>query len=266
MNPNYYISRKRAIKRIAEQINTTLLLWLDENPQAKHYKINGQGKLPPLYQIMAYQGQAILQQRFFGDLRKRIGMEVSHQQWLQFYEQYVEQSGHIQDFISRTHWFKLLNQASPLPEIDSVYSKQFYFILLALLQERSPELLVVAVDHLFLHFWKQQFPESGQTTVSLDSSQLKHKLRSRLSRHFSLACEVKESFTQQENLTNFKLLYRTAPSTPWKVLIELERPRLKTARITAYQMLLEDGELERILDDHPKKQPRRVVVQNILVG
>jgi hypothetical protein len=56
-------SSKRALKRIIKQIDTVILAWAGDNPQRKSYKVGGAKHLPPLYEVMALQGEAILLQR-----------------------------------------------------------------------------------------------------------------------------------------------------------------------------------------------------------
>ena len=51
------------------------------------------------------------------------------------------------------------------------------------------------------------------------------------------ACQnggLKESFTQTPEAVHFTLLWRISQHGPWQHLQQVERPRLKTARLLAY--------------------------------
>lgn len=241
-------SNKRALKRIVEQINTIILAWSGDNPKRKSYKVGGADGLPPYYELMAIKGEGILIERFFTQLPKRIGMDIPPQQWLEFWHTHVNQGGILLDFIQRTQWLTVLSKGAELPNIDKSSAKALYCVLLAVLQERSPSVLALAVDDYFLHLWKQRFPsESTPLSHKDDLQQLRHKLNHRLRRLRSLPCESKESFVQQGDMVSFKLLFRDGKNQPWQTLIQLERPRLKTARLTAYEQVLQEGALEKIL-------------------
>lgn len=254
---------KRTLKRLVEKVNTVIMAWGSEGRHKRH-KFGETTTLPPLYQVMAYQGEAILLGRFFGVVRERIGMEMEHGAYLAFYEQAVEDGGYLLDFISRTQWLSIISGDTSLPEVGRAQAKQLYCILLAVIQERSPAMVQVACDELFLHLYKQQFPSESNTAKSTNSDQLRHKLVHKLRKITNLPCEVKESFSQDEDKVVFTLLYRKDKSSRYQPLISVERPRLKTARLSAYQTLLDDDKLAEKL--HPTYQlvsrRKRVVVFN----
>lgn len=237
-------SNKRKLKRIIEKIDTTILAWADNTRIVKPFKVGTANHLPPLYQVMAYKGEAILLERFFGVVRARLGVAVSDEHWLMFYNDVVLSGGYVLDFISRCHWLSVLSQGAPLPEIGTSEARQLYCILLAVLSENNPEKISLAVDEYFIHIWKQRFPSDVTTQKSSDTSQLKHKLTLKIRRLRSLPCEVKESFVQSEGVVTFRLLYRDGKHEPWQELTVMERPRLKLARLAAYEYLLEEGGLE----------------------
>ncbi|OOH86209.1 hypothetical protein BMT54_11210 [Pasteurellaceae bacterium 15-036681] len=236
-------------KQIINQLNTILISWLEDEGSLRSYKIGDAKKLPPFYEILALEGEGIFLQRFFRELPDKQTFDLTPQDWLDFYYNYADSGGYIQDFISRTYWLTILSQGAELPQIDREISKKFYFILLAILQRRAPQLLTLAIDQLFLTLWKQQFPNKSNSIKRFDVTQLRHKLKVRLNKYFSLACEVKESFVQTEDQVEFKLLYRKVNDKAWQPLICLQRPRLKTARIAAYLALLEDNGVEQVLDN-----------------
>lgn len=202
---------------------------------------DGRQSPPPLYQVMAYQGQGIFLTRFFGVLRSKVGLEVSDTHWLAFYQECVLSGGFVLDLINRCHWLQVLSQGAALPAVDSKQALWLYYILVAVLAQRNPDRLALAIDDYFLHIWRQRFPADVSLTQKHDTSQLKHKLVHRLRRLRSLPCEVKESFVQAENMVHFRLLYREDKKSAWQTLIQIERPRLKSARLAAYEALDDDA-------------------------
>lgn len=241
-----HYNRKRMLKRIVQHINTTILAW-SEHQKLKTDGLFASNSLPPLYQVMAYKGEAILLERFFGIIRQRIGIDMSHRDYLQFWQHCTEEHGFLLDFISRTEWLKVLQINTNLQRMTHAQAKSLYCILLAVIAERSPQQLSLACDELFIHLYKQQFPESVAEKKTTNSDQLRHKLSHQIRSLTHKPCEIKESFQQEEQLVNFSLLYRVDKKQHWQTLITVERPRLKTARLFAYQSLLE-SDLNQILN------------------
>jgi hypothetical protein len=60
-----------------------------------------------------------------------------------------------------------------------------------------------------------------------------------LRKRYGRGATVRESFQQQEGQVRFTLLLKAPPDHRWTPLIEVERPRLKTARQAAYDAALE---------------------------
>ncbi|STZ55770.1 Uncharacterised protein [Moraxella lacunata] len=233
---------KRRLKRLIERVNTVIMAWGSET-RPKRHKFGETTALPPLYQVMAYQGEAILLQRFFGVLRERLGMDMEHRAYLAFYEQAVEHGGFLLDFISRTEWLTIVSGDTSLPNITKHQAKQLYCILLAAISERSPAMISVACDELFIHLYKQQFPSQTTTERHTTTDQLRHKLTNKLRKITHTPCQIKESFHQDDDKVVFCLMYRKDDRSRYEPLISLERPRLKTARLSAYQTLLDDDNL-----------------------
>lgn len=238
----------RAIKRIVAQLNRVILSW-GEGQRIKKDSLFISNKLPPLYQIMVYQGEAILLQRFFGQIRKRIAIEQSHQDYLQFWHHCTEQHGFILDFISRTAWLSVLQINTAIRPLSNAEAKSLYCILLAVIAEHQPNLLSMACDEIFVHLYKQQFPEQGKESKTQAIEQLRHKLRHQLRHLTQSPCEIRESFVQHSEQVDFSLLYRVQANANWRLLVQVQRPRLKTARLVAYQQALAH-DLSQILHNH----------------
>lgn len=253
-------SRKKIVlKRLVAQANTIILAWSHSERIKKDSYLDGH-HLPPLYQVMAYQGEAILLDRFFGVIRQKIGINTSHQEYLKFWEHSTQNHGFILDFISRSEWLRVL-QISPDSVITNAQAKTLYCIFLAVVAERSPDKLSLVCDDFFIHLYQQQFPENAHEAKDTSTDQLRHKLTYKLRRLKNLPCEVKESFVQTEHNVTFSLRYRDSKKDTWCTLITLERPRLKTARLAAYEALLEGG-LEKVLANPYQlaSKKKRVVV------
>lgn len=257
LNLNLLYNRKRTLKRIVQQVNTTILAW-SEHQKPKTDGIFASGSLPPLYQIMAYKGEAILLGRFFGVVRQQIGIEMSHRDYLKFWQHCTEEHGFLLDFISRTEWLKVLQINTNLQRMTNAQAKSLYCILLAVIDERSPQQLSLACDEVFIHLYKQQFPESISKKKITNSDQLRHKLAHQIRSITNKPCEIKESFQQEEQSVIFNLLYRVDKKQHWQTLITVERPRLKTARLFAYQSLLE-SDLNQILNPTYQLKSNKII-------
>ena len=61
------------------------------------------------------------------------------------------------------------------------------------------------------------------------------RVRSKRQRH---AVAVRESFQPQGDQVRLALLFKTQAENQWRTLVEVERPRLKTARHAAYDAAL----------------------------
>lgn len=252
--------RKIALKKIIDQANSIILAWGD-NARIKSDGIFVGNALPPLYQIMAYQGEAILLGRFFGIIRQKIGIETDHQDYLKFWRHSIYEVGFLLDFISRTQWLTVLQINTAVQPLTNEQVKMLYCILLAVVAERSPAKIGVVCDDFFLYLYKQQFPSESTERKATTTDQLRHKLTHKLRRLRNLPCEVKESFTQEPNKVVFTLLYRDDNKSRYKPLITLDRPRLKTARLAAYETLL-DGDLQSYINGSYliKSKQKRVVI------
>lgn len=228
-----------ALKSIIHQVRQSLTGWAG-TAQGKRYGFGVGSELPPLYQVAALRGEAILLQRFFGEIRAQTALTVDDSVWLNFWHDTVQDGGFLIDFISRVGWLALLSKSTDLPSLNAATAKLYYCLLLDQLQTHQPELVAVALDDYMLHLWRQRFPSvaAAQSALLTPSEQLKQQLKLKLRQQHHQTVELKESFVQQETQVRFSLRYRLATNLPWHTLIELERPRLKSARLAAYEQAL----------------------------
>ena len=63
---------------------------------------------------------------------------------------------------------------------------------------------------------------------------MRERLLRALRKQHGNGVELKESFTQTPETVHFTLLWRTGEHEPWQTLHQVERPRLKTARLVAF--------------------------------
>jgi hypothetical protein len=138
---------------------------------------------------------------------------------------------------------KALRREALVPLSAHQEARKLYTLLLDALNTQAPELLPWAVEGYFWHCWRQQFPavptapaDKGKTSAEVQRERLLRALR----RQHGNAVEIKESFTQSDEVVRFGLLWRAGPHAPWQTLLpEVERPRLKTARAVAYEAAAE---------------------------
>ena len=232
-------SSATALKRIIHQISLEVSAWRQHRRYGR-FTVGAAEELPPLYQMAALRGAGLLLSRFFGEVLRKTGMEVEPQVWLDFWRDSVLNGGYLTDFINRTGWLALLSDSADIPALTPDMARQYYALLLDALAQSRPELLEEAVDAYFLHLWRQRFPAQVAPETQSEAEQLRHKLQMRLRRQSHLPVEVRESFDQQAEKVVFRLLHRCGPHDGWRELISLERPRLKTARLAAYEQALRE--------------------------
>jgi hypothetical protein len=230
-------SSAAALKRIIHQVSLEVGAWR-QNRRYGRFTVGAADSLPPLYRLAVMRGEGILLSRFFGVVLKKTGMAVDPQVWLDFWRDVVLEGGFLTDFLNRTGWLALLADSADIPELTPETARQYYALLLDALSQARPDLLDEAVDAYFLHLWRQRFPAQASPETVSEAEQLRHKLQIRLRRKTHLPVEVRESFDQQEDKVVFRLLHRSRPDESWRELLCLERPRLKTARLAAYEQAL----------------------------
>jgi len=197
--------------------------------------------LPAPLRLAALRGEGVLRQRFFNQLAKQFPHEPSPEQWLDYWQRFVVDRGAIADLVRRAH----LHQASGLTEAPDEGDDETCFLLYcamldALFSQGKEQLLLVAVEKFFIHLWRQQFPDGPRDVSSKkeEARVLHERLRVALRKQFHKPVEIKESFRQMPDKVEFRLLYLIQGEPPVK-LVNLERPRLKPARLAAYEAALE---------------------------
>ena len=228
----------KALKHIIHQLTIIVSTW-QQQQSFKRWAIGASHDLPPFYHIAALRGDGILLNRFFGSVLQKTRMELNPIDWLGFWQDTVIDGGFLIDLLNRIGWLNVLAASSDIPELTPHTARQYYCILLDALAQHHPHLLDNAVDDYFLHLWRQRFPV--QATISktqTSSEQLRHKLTAQLRQLHKKPVEVKESFVEQAQHVVFSLKFRCPEDELWQTLLTLERPRLKAARIAAYEQAI----------------------------
>jgi hypothetical protein len=232
---------------------------------------NQPNKLPPLILLSSQRGEGILRAQFFGSKSGQLGDKLPHQpspeQWLDYWRRFVEKRGHIVDLVQRIGLIEAVSQETALAgkaatstnAADEALCFTLYTALLDQLQERGEtDLLNTATTKFFIFLWKQQFPQFAEQVLkqaadpakigvkaSSNIQALKDKalIRVRKTRHPQAI--LKESWREvagvevgEESKIEFAVRMQAGRGGAWSELVILSRPRLKTARLAAWQSLL----------------------------
>ena len=232
---------------------------------------NQPNKLPPLILLSSQRGEGILRAQFFGSKSGQLGDKLPHQpspeQWLDYWRRFVEKRGHIVDLVQRIGLIEAVSQETALAgkaatstdAADEALCFTLYTALLEQLQERGEtDLLNTATTKFFVFLWKQQFPQFAEQVLkqaadpakigvkaSSNIQALKDKalIRVRKTRHPQAI--LKESWREvagvevgEESKIEFAVRMQAGRGGAWSELVSLSRPRLKTARLAAWQSLL----------------------------
>lgn len=198
------------------------------------------GQIPAPYALAALRGEAVLRQRFFGEFMQKLPIQFTAAQQIDLWLRLVEQGGQITTWVQRLGVAKYLRREVALSESAAQESRMLYTLLLQALAEEAPELLPWAVEGFFYHVWKQQFggkPEATEQKTT-QAQVLRDQLTRALRKQHGQAVTVKESYQEDGEQVQFALLYKTKAENQWCTLVSLQRPRLKTARIAAYESAL----------------------------
>jgi hypothetical protein len=232
------IGSKNSLKALAHPLQQFLSGWgAREKPSAPKPNATGHAPLPAPYELAALRGEGILHDRFFNAFMAKLPVTLEASQQIATWQTLVEDGGHITAWVERLGIAKALRREALVPLNTSQEARKLYTLLLDALNAQAPELLPWAAEGYFWHCWKQQFPdapakqkETSKTSVEIQRERLERALRKK----HGNGVELKESFTQTPENVNFTLLWRTGQHESWQTLHQVERPRLKTARLVAY--------------------------------
>ena len=196
---------------------------------------------PVMLRLAAFRGEAILRLRFFDQFLPSLPIRYDAPQTLALWQGLVENSGIIEDLVNRVGLARALRQEAALPENAAKEAQQLYFILCEAISQQAPHLMEIAVDQLLTHQWKQQYRVGDAAPLKArkpSAAALRDRLTLRLSNQHKRVTRIRESFLQEAEHVEFKLLYRLAENEPWVLLVCVERPRLQVARLEAYTTAL----------------------------
>jgi hypothetical protein len=207
---------------------------------------------PAAYELAALRGEGVLRERFFNPFMVLLPVQLEASQQVALWHELVEGAGHITAWVQRLGLAAALRRETVLPEHAAHESRKLYALLLDVLHQQQPQLLEHAVEAYFYHVWKQRFPDKPVAAHSkaVQADVLRDKVLRALRKRHGSAAELRESFKEQgangdaqadanavvaaASSVRFALLCRPSPAQPWQELVALERPRLKTARVAAY--------------------------------
>jgi hypothetical protein len=233
------IASRHSLKALAYPLQQFLAGW---GARERPSKPQGDGAdLPAPYALAALRGEAVLRQRFFKQFMEKLPVQLDAEQQIALWQSLVEEGGQITAWVQRLGIAKALRREASIPTDAAKASRQLYCLLLDALAQESPDLLAWAVDAYFWHCWKSRFPDAITVDASKEKKEpeiLRERLIRALRKHYQETVELKESFQQTPDSVHFALLVKRASTGQWEGLIQLDRPRLKTARLAAYTQYL----------------------------
>lgn len=233
------IASKNSLKALAHPIEQFLAAWGAREKIGATRSGDGTTRLPAPYELAALRGEGILRERFFSAFMKKLPVQLDAAQQIAAWESLVQEGGLVTAWVQRLGIAKALRREALLPLEAHSEARKLYCLLIDALSAQEPQLLAWAVEGYFWHCWKQQFPELAHikpkeqnTDVQVQRERLLRMIRKK---HGNTA-QIKESFQQTDSDVRFSLLWRAGFNSPWQALMpETTRPRLKTARVWAYQ-------------------------------
>ncbi len=229
------IASRNSLKALAYPIQQFIVTWGAQERPGRSDSTGG--LLPAPYELAALRGEGVLRGRFFTQLMAKLPVELDAEQQITLWRELVEDGGHITAWVQRLGVAKALRREAAMPKQINGESRKLYCLLLDTLASQAPELLPWAVEGYFWHVWRGRFPETSSSTSTPNTTQaevLRERLIRALRKAHKEAVEVKESFREDAGQVNFSLLAKRASVGRWEELIRVERPRLKTARLAAY--------------------------------
>lgn len=204
--------------------------------------VGSDGSLPWLLQVAALRGEALLRLRFF-DWCEAMDMgltESRHQQTL--WQALLVERGKVADLVRRMGLVKAVANQTALPDVNDELAYQLYCGLVDdLARQQNQHLLEIATDQLWLHYFRQLFPDTPvQHAPPDDPVALRARAEVLLTRRTGQRAQIKESFTQSADSVCLHL--RIKLDGRWHNLPTVTASRLKPARLQAWQALL--GQLE----------------------
>lgn len=245
------IASANSLKRLAHEVGLFVKSWGDD--YVRRHNAAGGEVWPAPYRLAAIKGEAVLRRQFFESFIPRLPHQPDASQQLALWDALVVQSGVLEDFINRIGIKAALRREAVLPEFRKDDTRMLYAIVCQAIEEwdrpEKRDLLVLAVDQLMLHQWRQSFAAHGdsQKTAKKKNTpkELREQLTLQLRKKYKAPVEIRESFIEHTNTSAnpeigiaFKILFRKGKNLPWETLVALTRPRVSTARLAAFATAL----------------------------
>lgn len=234
-------SSQNSLKALAYPIQQFMAAW---GAKARPSKLEQAGDWPAPYALAAVRGEAVLRSHFFDGFIPKTNITLDAGQQLALWQTLVENGGYITAWVQRLAIAKALRREAVLSADATQEHRALFCILLDALNTQAAHLLPWAVEGYFMHCYKAQFPTAPVAKTSTPQTQvLRDKLIRALKNYYHENVEVKESFKESDDADSnskvqFSLLIKRASTNQWETMTTLERPRLKTARLAAYEAAL----------------------------
>ena len=231
------IASRNSLKALAHPLQTFIGGW--GAGQRVSGSENSTG-LPAPYALAALRGEAVLRQRFFGQLMAKLPVALTADQQVALWHGLVESGGHITAWVQRLGVTTALRREAALPANAAQESRALYCMLLDALAAQAPGLLPAAVEGYFWHVWRAQFPTTPPPAKppATRAEVLRERLLRALRKHYQEAVAVKESFHEEPDQVRFAIWMKRPSLGQWEEIAQLDRPRLNTARLAAYGLAL----------------------------
>lgn len=177
------IASRNSLKALAHPLQTFIGGW--GAGQRVSGSENSTG-LPAPYALAALRGEAVLRQRFFGQLMAKLPVELTADQQVALWHGLVESGGHITAWVQRLGVTTALRRGAALPADAAQESRALYCMLLDALAAQAPGLLPAAVEGYFWHVWRAQFPATPPPTkpTATQAEVLRERLLRALRKHY----------------------------------------------------------------------------------
>jgi aryl carrier-like protein len=232
------IASRNSLKALAYPVQQFIAGWgAQERPARSDTNATD---LPAPYALAALRGEGVLRVRFFRDFMAKLPVTLDAGQQIAVWQELIEEGGQITAWVQRLGIAKALRREAVLSADLGWESRKLYCLLLDTLASQAPELLPWAAEGYFWHVWKAQFPETPSVAQpnGTQAEVLRERLVRVLRKVHKEAVEVRESFREEAEQVQFALLAKRASLNRWEELVRVDRPRLKTARLAAYDEAL----------------------------
>jgi hypothetical protein len=228
------VASRNSLKALAHPLRQFLANW---GAHERPFRATAtDADLPAPYELAALRGEGILRERFFGRFIPKLRAELDAEQQIVLWKTLVEGGGYVTAWVQRLGIAQAVRREAVVAVDLDRESRKLYCLLLDALRDAPDDLMGRAVEGYFMHCWRERFPkEAIAKPTTTQAEVLRERLRRALRRRHTEPVEIKESFKEENDVVRFALLTKRESVGRWETLVELERPRLRSARLAAYE-------------------------------